>query len=126
MASLFAHARERGVAPLPDADPAWAGVDLRPLQAPEELALAKTLLRFPGMVADAAAACEPHRVAVYLYDLAGQLHGYHHLGTHNPIFRVVRPEEPDLTRARLALARAVGQVIRNGLDLLGIGAPESM
>jgi arginyl-tRNA synthetase len=126
VASLFAHARERGVAPLPDAGRAWAEVELRPLQAPEELALAKTLLRFPGMVAGAAAACEPHRVAVYLYDLAGQFHGYHHLGTHNPAFRVVRPEEPDLTRARLALAQAVGQVIRNGLDLLGIAAPESM
>jgi arginyl-tRNA synthetase len=126
VASLFTHARERGLGPVPDADQAWAETDLGPLQAPEELALAKTLLRFPGLVAGAAAACEPHRVAVYLYDLAAQFHGYHHLGTHTPAFRVVRPEAPELTRARLALARAVGQVIRNGLGLLGIRAPESM
>ena len=77
-------------------------------------------------MAGAARACEPHRVAVYLYDLAAQLHAYHHLGTHAPAFRIVRPEEPALTCARLGLARAVSQVLRNGLGLLGISAPESM
>jgi arginyl-tRNA synthetase len=63
---------------------------------------------------------------VYLYDLAAQLHAYHHLGTHTPALRMVRPEEPQVTRARLGLARAVAQVLRNGLGLLGIAAPESM
>jgi arginyl-tRNA synthetase len=122
VASVFNHARERGVA----VPTAWADSDLLPLGAPEELALVKTLLRFPQTVAGAARACEPHRVAVYLYDLAAQLHAYHHLGTHTPAFRIVRPEEPALTRARLGLARAVAQVLRNGLGLLGISAPESM
>ncbi len=123
VASIEKHARERGV-PVEVED--WSGVDLSPLTAREELALIKTLLRYPALVAGAARACEPHRVAVYLHDLAAQFHGYHHLGTHTPAYRVVRPEEPGLTRARLALARAVGQVIRNGLGLLGISAPESM
>jgi arginyl-tRNA synthetase len=122
VASVFNHARERGQA-IPTA---WTEADLAPLTAPEELALIKTLLRFPSTVAGAARAYEPHRVAVYLYDLAAQLHAYHHLGTHAPAFRIVRPEEPALTRARLGLARAVGQVIANGLALLGIAAPESM
>jgi arginyl-tRNA synthetase len=122
VASVFNHARERGVA----APTAWAEADLAPLVAPEELALVKTLLRFPPTVASAARAFEPHRIAVYLYDLAGQLHAYHHLGTHAPAFRIVRPEEPVLTAARLGLARAVAQVLRNGLGLLGISAPESM
>jgi arginyl-tRNA synthetase len=122
VASIFNHARERGVA-VPDA---WSEADLAPLAALEELALAKTLLRFPQTVAGAARALEPHRVAVYLYDLAAQLHAYHHLGTHTPTFRIVRPEESALTRARLALARAVAQVLRNGLALLGVTAPESM
>ena len=126
VSSLFAHARERGVSPLPDSDAEWAAVDLSPLIAPEELGLIKTLLRYPALVAGAARACEPHRVAVYLGDLAGQLHAYHHLGTHQPTFRVVRPEEPALTRARLALARGVGLAVRSGLGLLGISAPESM
>ena len=122
VASVFNHARERGVA-VPSA---WSEADLAPLAASEELALVKTLLRFPQTVAGAARACEPHRIAVYLYDLAAQLHAYHHLGTHAPAFRIVRPEEPALTRARLGLARAVAQVLRNGLGLLGISAPESM
>jgi len=122
VASVFAPARERGVAAVAD----WGDVDLTPLTSPEELALVKTLLRYPVVVAGAARAGEPHRVAVYLYELAAQLHAYHHLGTHNPAYRMVRPEDPTLTRARLALARGVGQVIRNGLDLLGISAPESM
>jgi arginyl-tRNA synthetase len=122
VASLFAHARERGV-PVPSR---WGEAELAPLALPEELALVKTLLRYPGLVAGAARACEPHRVAVYLYDLAAQLHGYHHLGTHSPGCRVVRPEEPVVSRARLGLARGVGQVLRSGLGLLGISAPESM
>jgi arginyl-tRNA synthetase len=122
VASVFNHARERGVA----VPAAWSEADLGPLAAPEELALTKTLLRFPHAVAGAARAFEPHRIAVYLYDLAAQLHAYHHLGTHTPAMRIVRPEEPALTRARLGLARGVAQVIRNGLGLLGISAPESM
>ena len=126
VASLFTHARERGLTDLPGSDAAWAAVDFGPLDAAEELALVKTLLRFPGVVAGAAAACEPHRVAVYLYELATQLHGYHHLGTHTPALRVVRPDAPAPSRARLGLARAVAQVIRSGLGLLGITAPESM
>ena len=69
---------------------------------------------------------EPHRVAAYLSDLAAQFHGYHHLGSQTPALRVVRPDDVPLTHARLALTRAVGQVLRNGLGLLGIGAPDSM
>jgi arginyl-tRNA synthetase len=122
VASVFNHARERSVA----VPTAWTDADLAPLQAPEELALVKTLLRFPHTAAGAARAYEPHRVAVYLYDLAAQLHAYHHLGTHTPAFRIVRPEEPAATRARLGLARAVAQVLRSGLGLLGIAAPEAM
>jgi arginyl-tRNA synthetase len=122
VASVFNHARERGIA----VPAAWSAADLAPLAGAEELGLVKTLLRYPHTVAGAARAFEPHRVAVYLYDLAAQLHAYHHLGTHTPAMRIVRPEEPALTRARLGLARGVAQVIRNGLGLLGISAPESM
>jgi arginyl-tRNA synthetase len=122
VASIFTHARERGIAP----PGAWSEADLEPLAAPEELALIKALLRFPDAVRAAATACEPHRIAVFLHDLAAQFHAYHHLGTHAPAFRIVRPDEPALTAARLGLAGAVARVLRNGLDLLGIRAPESM
>jgi arginyl-tRNA synthetase len=122
VASIEKHATERGIPPIER----WEEVDLRPLVGREELGLIKTLLRYPTVVAGAARAAEPHRIAVFLYDLAAQFHGYHHLGTHMPEYRVVRPEDPERTRARLGLARAVGQVTRNGLALLGISAPESM
>jgi arginyl-tRNA synthetase len=124
VASIEKHARERGL-PLAEAS-GWAEVDLSGLTAPEELALIKTLLRFPGLVAGSARACEPHRVAAYLSDLAAQFHGYHHLGSQNPALRVVRPDDVALSHARLALTRGVGLVIRNGLGMLGIGAPDSM
>jgi arginyl-tRNA synthetase len=124
VASIEKHARERGVTPPEPAD--WAELDLSGLTAPEELALIKTLLRYPGLVAGAARAHEPHRVAAYLSELAAQFHGYHHLGSQTPALRVVRPDDVPLSHARLALARAVGQVLRNGLGVLGIGAPESM
>jgi arginyl-tRNA synthetase len=124
VASIEKHARERGVTPPAPAE--WDELDLSGLTAPEELALIKTLLRYPGLVAGAARAHEPHRVAAYLSDLAAQFHGYHHLGSQTPALRVVRPDDVPLTHARLALTRAVGQVLRNGLGLLGIGAPDSM
>ena len=104
VASVFNHARERGIV----VPAAWAETDLLPIGAPEELALVKTLLRYPPTVAGAARAFEPHRIAVYLYDLAAQLHAYHHLGTHTPAFRIVRPEEP-AADARPARARAGGR-----------------
>jgi arginyl-tRNA synthetase len=126
VASIAKHAQEKGINRPGLNQGGWSGVDLSPLTAREELALVKTLLRFPPLVAAAARACEPHRVAVYLSELAAQLHGYHHLGTHQPEYRVVRPEAPAASQARLALCRAVGQVIANGLGLLGISAPESM
>jgi arginyl-tRNA synthetase len=125
VASIEKHARERGV-PLPASSAEWAEVDLSPLTAREELALIKALLRYPALVAGAARAAEPHRVATYLHDLAAEFHGYHHLGAQTPAYRVVRPDDVPASHARLALVRAVGQVIRNGLGLVGISAPESM
>ena len=90
-----------------------------PLPAPEELALIKRLLQFPGLVRDAARALEPHRVAYWLGELAGAFHPYY------KNHRVLQDDRA-LALARLALCTAVGQVIANGLELLGVRAPESM
>src|SRR5262249_16607515 len=79
----------------------------------------KRLLQFPSLVAGAARAREPHRIAYYLSELAGLYHPYYK-------FRRVITEDRALTLARLGLAAAVGPVVRNGLDLLGRSAPESM
>jgi arginyl-tRNA synthetase len=99
--------------------PAWAEVDLGVLAAPEELALMKRLVQYPELAAGAARALEPHRIAFWLSELAGVFHPYY------KNHRVIQPDER-LMFARLALATAIGQVIRNGLGLLGVTAPESM
>lgn len=99
--------------------PDWESVDLRPLSLPEELGLIKRLLRFPDLVTGAARALEPHRVAYYLQELAAVFHPYYN--SH----RVISEDVP-LTRARLALVAGVRQVVKNGLGLLGVSAPEKM
>jgi arginyl-tRNA synthetase len=70
-------------------------------------------------VEQAAEALEPHRVAQYLLDLAGLVHGWYH--KHH-----VLGQEPPLMTARLALARAAQIVLRNALTILGISAPDRM
>ena len=94
-----------------------SGVDLAALDEPEELTLMKELADFPSLVTGAAAALEPHRVTGYLEGLARVVHAWYHK------YRVLSaPEEA----ARLVLARAVRQVLANGLTLMGVGAPDRM
>jgi arginyl-tRNA synthetase len=114
VASLFRNAAEHGV-PVPP----WAEVDFAPLALEEEQALIKRLLQYPDLIAGAARAREPHRVAYYLTELAGLFHPYY------KAHRVITPDRAT-TLARLGLCAAVGQVLRNGLALLGVAAPSSM
>jgi arginyl-tRNA synthetase len=122
----YAHARIRstlrkgaaeGLAPSPD------GLELL---GDEELALVRLAAQFPRLVEAAAAAREPHRIAFYLYDLAGALHGYWNLGNDKPEKRFIVVQDPRLTGARLYLASQIGQLVRNGLALLGVEAVEEM
>jgi len=116
----MAHARMTGIFRVAARDPDSVhaeGVDLSVLGQPEELELVKELADFPETVRRAAAALEPHRMTGYLEGLARIAHGWYHK------YRVLgEPEEA----ARLVLARAVKQVLANGLTLLGIRAPERM
>jgi arginyl-tRNA synthetase len=114
IASIFKQAAAQGIVV---AD--RRSVDLSRLALPEELALVKRLLQFPNLVAGAARALEPHRIAYWLRELAGHFHPYYKIN------RVIG-EDRALTLARLALCAAVGQVVENGLALLGVSAPESM
>jgi arginyl-tRNA synthetase len=84
-----------------------------------EQTLLRRLDRYPEVVAGAALAAEPHSVAGYLRELAGDFHTYYNA-------HKVLVDDPELRDARLALSEAVRQVIANGLDLLGVSAPESM
>jgi len=69
---------------------------------------------------------EPHRIAFYLYDLAGAFHAYWNLGNDRPEKRFIVSDDAALSGARLFLAEKLGQVIRNGLRVLGVAAVEEM
>jgi arginyl-tRNA synthetase len=119
----YAHARIRSIARQAAEQgitiPAWEAIDLAPLTEPEEQALIKRLLDYPEVVRGAARAREPHRIAFWLQELAGAFHPYY------KAHRVIQ-DDRRLMFARFALCAAVGQVIANGLELLGVSAPESM
>ena len=118
----MAHARIAGIFRVGVLDPATVtaeGVDFTVLSLPEETELMKALLDFPAVVANAADVLEPHRVATYLHDTAGRVHGWYHKAH-------VLNEPEHIMRARLMLARAAQIVMRNGLALLGVSSPERM
>lgn len=90
------------------------------LNRPEEIAIMRKLDAFPELVANAARNMAPHQVSKYLLDLAAALHNYY------ANYQIIVENDLDGSKARLALLRASGQVIKNGLNLLGVSAPESM
>jgi arginyl-tRNA synthetase len=92
----------------------------------DELVLVKLAAQFPRTVETAAAAREPHRIAFYLYDLAAAFHALWNVGNDQPERRFLVEDDPDATRARLFLAAAVGQIIRNGLSIMGVEAVSEM
>ncbi|PKP66449.1 MAG: arginine--tRNA ligase, partial [Alphaproteobacteria bacterium HGW-Alphaproteobacteria-9] len=92
----------------------------------EEIALIRRAAQFPREIEAAARAREPHRIAFYLYDLAGDLHAFWNLGNDRVEKRFIVEQDAELTAARLFLGTAIGQVIRNGLGVLGVQAVETM
>jgi arginyl-tRNA synthetase len=141
VASLFRVAESRGIAV-----PKPGEADLEALVDPDEFALIRKLSAYPSVVEGAAAALEPHRIVFYLQELAQQLHTFYFKHRILPpageddspdagqfvkdasVSSVKHREQltPRVTGARLALMGQVGQVIRNGLGLLGVSAPERM
>ena len=118
ISSLQRKAAEMGVATDTPAD-------LTLLDA-EELALVKLAAQFPRTVEAAALSHEPHRIAFYLNDLASVFHSLWNRGNDDPSRRFVIEDRPDVTRARLELARGVARIIRSGLALMGVEAAEEM
>ncbi len=92
----------------------------------EELALVKMAAQYARVVEGAAMAHEPHRIAFYLYDLAAEFHALWNRGNDDPSRRFLLENNPQLSRARLELARGIGQIIRNGLKIMGVEAVEEM
>jgi arginyl-tRNA synthetase len=122
----YAHARIRSLhRRAAEAGMALPAADLHLLDA-EELGLVKFAAQFPRIVEAAAAAREPHRIAFYLFDLAAAFHALWNRGNDDPSRRFLLTDDPARTAARLALADAIGQVIRNGLGIMGVAAAEEM
>ena len=122
----YAHARIRStLRKAAEAGHAPSGEALE-LLGTEELDLVRRAAQFPREIEAAARAREPHRIAFYLYDLAADLHSYWNLGNDRPEKRFIVEQDAALTAARLFLGTAIGQVIRNGLAVLGVEAVESM
>ncbi|EJL21146.1 arginine--tRNA ligase [Novosphingobium sp. AP12] len=92
----------------------------------EELELVKLAAQFPRIVEAAASAREAHRIAFFLGDLAAAFHGYWNLGNDRVDKRFINVADGKLTEARLFLAAQIGQLVRNGLALLGVEAVEEM
>ncbi len=113
--SLLRQAGEKGYA----YDQAEAFAHLHTLDDPHALALLRELSRYPEVVEAAADTLEPHLIAQYLRELANAFHTWYHV-------QPVLVEQSGPRNARLALSLATGQVLRNGLDLLGVSAPERM
>jgi len=116
----YAHARVCSVLVQWGGDAATlAAADTAALASDHETALLKRLAEYPEIIEGAARDLAPHTIAFYLKELAGEFHSYY-----NAERFIV--DDPALTQARLALALAVRQVLKNGLALLGVGAPEKM
>ncbi|WP_330947902.1 arginine--tRNA ligase [Thermomonas sp. LB-4] len=113
--SLLRQAGEKGYG----FDAAHGQASLSVLEDAPAQDLMRELSRFPEVVEAAGATLEPHLVAQYLRELANAFHGWYHASP-------VLVEDAALRNARLALALATRQVLANGLDLLGVSAPESM
>jgi len=117
---LFAKAAEAGLGRMREDGANDLGeVDLAPLEDAESLALARQVAAFPQVVEQAGRELAVHRIPYFLQELAGSFHAYYYK------HRFVSDDVP-LSRARLLLAAAVGQVLKNGLSLLGVTAPVRM
>jgi arginyl-tRNA synthetase len=105
---------------------ALAQSDLNRLSDAAEVGLIRKIARFPGMVEAAAKAHEPHRIAFYLYEFAGEFHGLWNRGKDSPQLRFIYETDRELTRARVALVAATKQVLASGLGILGVKAMHEM
>ncbi|RQD58451.1 MAG: arginine--tRNA ligase [Desulfonatronovibrio sp. MSAO_Bac4] len=113
--SLFSKAEEMGIA-----YKEMTASEVECLNTTEDLELMKKMAEFEDIVISSAKNLSPHHISYYLMDLAGHLHRYY------TVHRVLTADNTQLIQARMYLFKAVAQVIRNGLTLLGVSAPERM
>jgi len=114
LCAIMRQAEEKGIAV-----PEFSEIDSSLLVEPEELKLLKTMSAFPHILETSALDLAPHKLIFYLMELAGQLHSYYNK-------HKVLTEDESLSKARLCLIRSLQVVLKNGLDMVGLSAPEQM
>ena len=114
LCAILRQAAEKGFA-----EPVFNEVESVLLKEPEELKLLKAMSTFPTTIEGSALELAPHKIIFYLMDLAGQLHSYYNK------HKVITDDLP-LSRARLCMIKALQVVLKNGLDMVGLSAPEQM
>jgi len=124
-ASVFRQARAAFGGQAFDAEE-LAGADLSRLVDEGERAMMGLIAQYPRLIEQAAINREPHRVAFYLYELASALHAQWNRGKDDAVLRFVNDEDRELTTSRLALVSALMSVLRSGLRVLGVSAPQEM
>ena len=107
-------------------DATLSAADLSGLTHEAELTVAKKIAEWPRLVEIAARTNEPHRVAFYLYELAGEFHGLWNRGNDDLSLRFIQEGDAATSQAKIALARAVAVVISAGLGILGVTPAEEM
>lgn len=128
----YAHARVMSVlrraaeAGIPTGDVTLAGADLSKNDHGSELTVAKKLAEWPRLVEIAARTNEPHRVAFYLYELAGDFHALWNKGNDETQLRFIQDGDVATSQSKIALARAVSVVISAGLGILGVTPAQEM
>ncbi|NND20958.1 MAG: arginine--tRNA ligase [Silicimonas sp.] len=121
----YAHARVRSVMrKAEEMHLDWS--DNAKLEDEAEFTVARKIAEWPRLVEIAARNHEPHRVAFYLYELASDFHTLWNRGNDKPHLRFLHEDNPEATAAKIALPRAVGVVISNGLSILGVTPVEEM
>lgn len=119
IASVFRKVREAGI------KPDFKKVDLRLLDLPEEVLLARQLSEYPKVIIECVDTLEPHRLAFYLLLLAKRFQAYYSKGRGDDRYRIIS-EDLDRTTAKLYLLKNCQIVLQNALKVLGINAPEEM
>ena len=97
-----------------------ATADVKLIQSEKEMDVLKKLGEFPQAVGEAAQKRMPHRIANYIFELASEFHSFYNAE------KVLDAENPERTKARLALIKSVKITLKNALALIGVSAPEKM